>query len=413
MTFARHYYIISVYFNIARCSKKFVAGAQNGVGMLNKSVAVVDVRSYEITAAVAERGVNGTFIIKSKFSSAYDGYAEGQMIDVRSFTSALSQAVRSILNSCGDKIKKLYIGVPGEFTKVVNTDKGIAFPSAKKVSKSEVAALEEASRPDDGGAWRLMSCGCQYYILSDMRRVVDPVGMLTDSLRGKMCFYMCSNSFAECVENALEDFSGIRSIKFLPSVHAEAMYLIPPERRDEYAVLLDFGYISSTYSVICGNGVAYSQSFSLGAGHLTVYLTEALGVPYKVAEALLGMANLNIREGSSRTLEYVDEGKVYSFPVTDVNAKVREGLDGICGVIEECMRGFTEKDLENKPLYLTGECADTVRGAADHISGRLVKAVNVTAPRIPYYDKPTFSSLFSLLDMALTDRESSSFFKFL
>lgn len=413
MTFARHYYIIAIYFNIAYRGKNLAVCAPNGVSMLNKSVAVVDVRSYEITAAVAERGVNGTFVIKSKFSSAYDGYAEGSLIDVRSFTSALTQAVRSVLNSCGDRIKKLYIGVPGEFTKVVNTDKGIAFQSTKKVSKSDVAALEEASRPADGDAWRFMSYGCQYYMLSDMRRVVEPVGMLSDSLRGKMCFYMCSSSFAECVENALEGFTGVHGIKFLPTVHAEAMYLIPTERRDEYAVLLDFGYISSTYSVICGNGVAYSQSFSLGAGHLTVYLTEALGVPYKVAEALLGMVNLNMRDGSSRTLEYMYEGKMYTFPAAEVNAKVREGLDGICGVIEECMQGFTEKDLGSKPLCLTGECAESVRGAADHISGRLVKAVNITAPRIPYYDKPTFSSLFSLLDMALTDRESSSIFKFI
>lgn len=37
--------------------------------MLNKSVAVVDVRSSDITAVVAERGVNNTFVIKSKFSS--------------------------------------------------------------------------------------------------------------------------------------------------------------------------------------------------------------------------------------------------------------------------------------------------------------------------------------------------------
>ncbi len=379
--------------------------------MFNKSVAVVDIRSYKITAAVVERGVNGTFVIKSKFSTAYDGYAEGQLIDVRNFSIALSQAVKSILNSCGDKIKKLYIGVPGEFTKVVNTDKGIAFQSMKKVSKADVAAVEEASRPADSDLWRVMACGCQYYILSDMRRVVEPIGMLTDSLRGRICFYMFNSSFAECVENALENFSGIRSIKFLPSIHAEAMYLIPPERRDEYAVLLDLGFISSTYSVICGNGVVYSQSFSLGVGHLTVYLTEALNVPYKVAEALLGMVNLNIRESSSHTLEYADGGEFYSFPAAEVNEKVREGLDGICGVIEECMLGYTEKNIVYKPIYLTGECADTVRGAADHISGRLVRAVNILAPRVPYYDKPTFSSLFSLFDMALADREKSLFLK--
>ena len=379
--------------------------------MLNKSVAVVDIRSSEITAVVAERGVNGTFVIKSKFSSAYDGYAEGQLIDASSFSYALSQAVKSIFNACGDKIKKLYIGVPGEFTKVVNTDKGISFQSMKKVSKSDVAALEEASRPADSDLWSVMAHGCQYYILSDMRRVVEPVGMLTDSLRGKMCFYMCSTSFAETVKKALANYSGIRSIKFLPTVQAEAMYLIPPERRDEYAVLLDFGYISSTYSVICGNGIAYSQSFSLGAGHLSVYLSETFDIPYKVAEALLGMVNLNIRDGSSRTLEYMDEGRIYSFPTAEVNAKVREALDGICGVIEECMRGYTEKDLEHKPIYLTGESAETVRGAADHMSGRFVRAVNIIAPHIPYYDKSTFSSLFSLLDMALLDSESTSFLK--
>ena len=48
------------------------------------------------------------------------------------------------------------------------------------------------------------------------------------------------------------------------------MYLLAPEKRDEYAVLLDFGYISSTYSVACGNGVVYSESFSLGTGHLAL-----------------------------------------------------------------------------------------------------------------------------------------------
>ena len=53
-----------------------------------------------------------------------------------------------------------------------------------------------------------------------------------------------------------------------------------------------------------------------------------------------------------------------------------------------------------------------MRGAADHISGRLVQTVSVTAPQIPYYDKPQFSSLFSLLDTALTDKENSSFLRF-
>ncbi len=43
--------------------------------MRNKSVAVLDIRSAEIVAAVAQKGVNNTFILKSKYALPYDGFA--------------------------------------------------------------------------------------------------------------------------------------------------------------------------------------------------------------------------------------------------------------------------------------------------------------------------------------------------
>ena len=71
-----------------------------GDDMLNKSVTVIDVRSSQLTAVVAERGVNGTFIIKSSFTSDYDGYAEGQMIDENSFSAALASVIKRTLSAC-------------------------------------------------------------------------------------------------------------------------------------------------------------------------------------------------------------------------------------------------------------------------------------------------------------------------
>ena len=99
--------------------------------MRKKSVALLDIRSSEITAVVGERGVNDTFIIKSKYSCGYDGYAEGEFIDGDGFACAVNSAVKSILASTGG-IKRFYVGVPGEFLKVVNTDRVMSFQSAKK-----------------------------------------------------------------------------------------------------------------------------------------------------------------------------------------------------------------------------------------------------------------------------------------
>ena len=98
--------------------------------MRKKSVAVLDIRSSEITAVVGERGVNNTFIIKSKYTCAYDGYAEGKLIDEDSFLFAVNDAVRSTVSATGG-IRTFYVGVPGEFTKIINTDKVTSFQSVK------------------------------------------------------------------------------------------------------------------------------------------------------------------------------------------------------------------------------------------------------------------------------------------
>ena len=69
--------------------------------MRRKSVAVLDIRSSEITAVVGERGVNNTFIIKSKYSCAYDGYAEGELLDRDNFLSAVHEIGRA---SCRERV---------------------------------------------------------------------------------------------------------------------------------------------------------------------------------------------------------------------------------------------------------------------------------------------------------------------
>lgn len=365
-------------------------------------VAVLDIRSAEMTAVVGERGVNNTFIIKSKYTCAYDGYADGELLDVRSFVSAVCDVVKSTLAS-NRGIKGFYVGVPGEFSKLVNVDKVLSFSSAKKISSADLRTLTEMSAPADDEKWRTIRHSCLYYVLSDKRKLIDPVGAVSDSLQGKFCFYKCNNSFVGCLMDAFKRFKEIQTVNLIPVTYAEAMYLVDPEKRDECAVLFDMGYISSTYSVICGNGLLYSESFSVGIGHVAVYLMSELNIPFEVAQSFLSTVNLNAKEKLSSTEECLFEGKVYEFSTMTLRDKIREGLDGICETIEECRQNYTGKNIDSKPLLVTGEGVKVVRGTAEHIAGRLVKGIEVIAPKVPYYDKPQFSSLLSLLDTALGD----------
>lgn len=370
--------------------------------MRTNYVAVLDIRSAEMTAVVGQRGVNNTFKIKSRFTAQYDGYAEGELLDVDSFISAVGNVVKGTLDS-NRGIKTFYVGVPGEFLQLENVDKVLGFQASKRITSADLRTLEDMASPPDTEEWRTIRHGCLYYVLSDKRKVIDPVGLTSDSLHGRFCFYKCSNYFIGHILQAFKKFKEIADIKLLPVNHAEAMYLVEPEKRDECAVLLDLGYISSTYSVICGNGLLYSESFSVGIGHIAYYLSAELDIPFEVAAALLSSVNLNAKENFSSVEDYYYEGQSYSFSTAFLRDKIREGLNGVCETIEECRQNYNGNNIDGKPLNITGEGIKTVKGAAEYISGRLANGVDVLSPKLPFFDKPQFGSLYSLLDMALND----------
>ncbi len=370
--------------------------------MKSSYVAVLDIRSSDITAVVGDRGVNNTFIIKSKYTAKYEGYAEGDILDPGSFMAAIDSVVRRTLAS-NKGLKAMYIGVPGEFIKLINRDQILSFQSVKKITGKDVDRLLDMASPGSNDEWVQIRRGVLYYVLSDKRKVINPVGSTGDSLQGRFCFYMCKRGFIMCVQEALKSFTALTYLRLIPTVHAEAMYLIEPEKRDECAVLYDLGYISSTFSVICGNGLLYTKSVSSGIGHIAFLLSEKFDIPFEVASTYLTTVNLNAKDRIVDE-ECMYEGELYSFPSYELCDCIREELDlTVCEVIEECIQEFKGANIEGKPLNITGEGVKVIRGAAEHISSRLVKGVEVVSPKVPYYDKPQFGSIFSLLNMALDD----------
>ena len=367
----------------------------------NKSVAVLDIRSSEIVAAVAQKGVNNTFILKSKCSIPYDGFAEGELLDIKNFKSAIKKAYRDAITSYGAPVKQVFVGIPGEFLTVEQTDKVISFQSPERISKRHIESLINASLPDTGRDSVIIKCSPLYYVLSDNRKVISPMGEVSSNLRARLSFFSCKSEILECVQNAFESVSDVKVFNWVPSIQAEVLYLIEPEKRDNFAVMLDLGEISSTFAVACGNGIAFSESFSVGVNHVAVLLMEALDIPYDVALWFIKNVNLNAKEKLVSYEEYNEDGKIYKFPSAEIKEYIREGLDVLCGIIEECRQSYVGKDLSNKPLLITGEGVGVIRGLNEHLSSRLVTPVDVIVPKLPYYDKPQFSSLFSLLAYVL------------
>lgn len=74
--------------------------------------------------------------------------------------------------------------------------------------------------------------------------------------------------------------------------------------------------------------------------------------------------------------------------------------------MEEC----SAKELDFKPLYVSGEGLAEIRGALEHVSKRVSRVCEMLAPDLPYYNKPAMSSRIALTDLAYEDHRKSGFF---
>ena len=191
------------------------------------------------------------------------------------------------------------------------------------------------------------------------------------------------------------------------------MYLLPEKKREGYAFLLDVGFLTSSVSIVYGNGIVHEKSFDCGLGTILVSLMEELNIDYALAEEILAAANVS---GGSvpKELVWTSERGEASFPVWQINEIVKCGLDVLCENVEKFFaENYREKAatvLAVNPISVTGEGIGGIAGAAEHISKRINRLTEIVSPDLPYYDKPVFSSRMALLHMALSDRKKRGWF---
>lgn len=367
--------------------------------MQKKQVAILDVGSSKVTAVVGERGINETFVIKGRYSFDYDGFSDGLFFNVDQLNAVVSRAVETLKSVTRNGVHTLYVGVPGAFTQVVVRDGQVSFSSKKKIREEEIDLLYDSAFVMQSGNYTLINRSAIVYELDDFRRLANPIGETSEILKGKLSFIFCKNYFIDAISSAITN-NGIDNIEWISTSLAQSMYLLDGETRDRLAIVADVGYISTTLFIIQGDGILYQNSFDYGGGYITASLSEKFSLEFKDAEKLKRKVNLCVK-ASTGTYEILDceNGEYYN--AEDVNLTIFASLDELCEKISEILDNSGYILPEYVPLMITGGGISYLRGAKEHVANRLGMTVEKLSPRVPMMDKPTDSSVLSLLDMAL------------
>lgn len=386
------------------------------VTMKNERVAVLDVRSFEVNFLIGTKGFNDSFVICGEATEEYEGYSADGFLDEGAFVQAVHSVVNSVLKTYKGKLDKIYVGTPSAFVQVRTVGQNLPFSRRRKISPAEVEMLFDCGQNEIAAQGRYIRHSAMYFAIGNTNKYFSEdelYGTPSSSLRGGLCYYFAKESFCLAVERALGEFF-FKEIVYLPTSLAEATYLLGKKERAGYAILLDVGYLTSTVSVVYGNGIVHEKSFTSGIAEIIFYLIKRFDLTPEKAEKVLSCANIAV--GDDGLDEPWTDDENVSIPVAMINDVIEYGVDQICDKVNRFLvEHYKNRELvlPNNTIWVTGEGVDGIKGICDHISRRLEKTVEPLCPDLAYNDKPSQSSKIALLAMAISDRRKKKAFKLL
>ena len=369
-------------------------------------IAIIDVGSEDIAVYIGSFDKSRTFYVKSESKCAYDGFQDGNWFSPQLLESCVCKAIDKAIHGLDCKITSIYVGVPGEFTKVELHDTSTNFGSLHKVTSVDVSRLHDDVESVGSDGFASINYSTIFYTTDGKKRVVDPIGMSVKMLAMKSSYILCSAQFIATFNNILSKYSKV--IKFISTPWAECISLFTAKVRDQGAILLDVGYISTDVSYIIGDGLCGLGSFSLGKGHIVYDLSVGLNIPYNEARDIKSEIDFTISNDDNKTISILtDEGEQLvksSFVNMIATARVEE----ICLEVKSVIDKFDIDCPCYLKIYLTGNGLSDLRGIKQLISQYLDRACEIKTATVQIFSNKPFMSSISGLIQVISNYEKSN-----
>lgn len=376
--------------------------------MTKDSVAVLEIGSQKITCIIGQRGVNGTFLIKSLAECEYEGFSDAHFFDQQSLSLAIADVLKITSKAARTTINRLYVSVPGEFSYVKVKEASLAFTRKKRIKSRDIQDLFDPIGTEDNNGYVLTDSHAIHYKLDDNRRVYDAEGLRSFKISALVSYVYTAKSYVQKLTNICKLLE-VNKVVFISESLAESKYLVSKEERDLKRIIVDVGYLTTNVLVTYGTGLLYQKAFSYGGGYITADLMRIVdadrpiddSIKFEIAERLKRKINLGYDIKTEGYYQLTVNDEDFLLPLQKSNVTVRFGLDQLSELIDGVMRDCPLDLTINAPIALTGGGVAYMRGAKEYLSSRLEMPIQLLTPQIPFMNKPDESALLSLLNEAL------------
>lgn len=366
--------------------------------MIKNLTSIIDFGSSKITILAGVGDVNKSFKLLASVDSEYAGFSRGEFIDPNNLGSAIAEALNSVENELQCKINNIYVGVPAEFCYVYDAMLTRTFTKKTKITHKIIDMLFlEDKEENPYKTHTVINKAPLFYIVNDDNKTNDPTGLIANKLQARTSYVLVENGFKILVSGILGEL-GVKNYDFISNSLAESVYLIDEHERNEGAIIVDCGHITTSVALALGSGLKELKSFSLGGGYITSDLSRVLEISYEEAEELKRKAILTLKPSGIDNYELKSGRK---FGVKNVNEIILARIDKIVEMINKCIDTFEMVLPDYIPISITGGGLNFLEGINDYFRRVFDRKVVKVLPKALLYRRPDLSSSISLLNMAI------------
>lgn len=378
-----------------------------------QNTAVMEIGTSKIGVFIGHSSINNSLNLVGSYEQPYGGYYNGEFVEPEKLSEDICNALAKAEINAGEKIKKLYVGVPSDFSTIITKSFTQSFGEKLKVEDGDIMDIYQyANELKQNENFVLISCSPINFILDDGRKLLNPIGEKTTRISGEISYVYAEKTFISTINIALRQF-GISVVEYISAPLACNTYLLSTSKREEQSVIIDCGYISTSVSIIKGDGLQLLNAFSVGGSHITSDLSECLKISYKEAEELKKQIILSVIPKLGDGYEIERQNQAIPISMQEANDIVCERLDMLCSLIKKCLENVPKNDLYKMPFYLTGGGICFIKGAKDYLSKAFGVNVEILSPPHLQYTKPSHSTKLGLLDFAIKQEKKHKVNRFL
>ncbi|MBQ8431165.1 MAG: rod shape-determining protein [Clostridia bacterium] len=323
---------------------------------------LLDVGSSKICLYACTTFKSSSVIVASS-EQLYDGFMDGEFFEPTQITDVVQKLIADMSAKLKVRIKKVYVGVPSEFSICVCKRKVRKYLNVVKLNSNIVLELfDDVQEFEKDKGYKLISFSPMQYQLDSGFKTIHPEGKRSSQVVLDASYILVKQSFINTFDKVLRNLS-VKEIEYVSTILGQALVVNKDEDSLTPVAIVDVGHITTSVAIIKGEGLALLSSFSLGGGHITADIMQLLKKSFKDAETIKRKVALTIKPKKDEKYIINNGVETISSHIQITNDIVRSRIENIAQIVANILD--IDKAFSDIKIYLTGDGIAKFKGVTN------------------------------------------------